>query len=501
MSLLGIDVGTTGCKAAVYTPEGTCLARAYREYPTLHPRPGWAELDSRLVWERVKEVVAEVARRTGHDPITAICVSSMGEAMTPVSRDRRILGNAILCSDARGAEYAETFLRDPGQERFYAVNPNILGIAYSMPKLAWLRDNEPTLYTEAYRFLLWSDLVCFMLGGEPVTSYSHANRTLLFDIHHECWSEELIERAGLDHGKLPAVAPSGSIAGTVSSAMAAELGLPNGVVIVVGGHDQCCNALGAGVIEAGRAVCGIGTFECYAPAFAMPDNPLPMLRRGLSIEHHVVPGLFLTFVYNQSGSLVRWFRDTFALHEARTVPPGTDVYDLLAAEMPAEPTDLLVLPTFEPTGPPDFLTNTSGVIAGLRPSTTRGEILKAIMESTTLYFVECMDALDEIGLGTSEYVVTGGGAKSDAWLQIKADVLGVPFVRPRDTEGSTLGAAMLAGVASGVYSSFESAVSLMVARDRVFLPDASRHERYREKARAYRRLLEAFRGILSDPVL
>lgn len=494
-----MDVGTTGCKAAVYAVEGACLGRAYREYPTLHPADGWAELDSELVWRCVREVIAEVAAAARQDTITALSVSSMGEAMTPVSKDRRILGNAILCSDIRGAEYAEAFLRDPGQERFYATNPNLLGIAYSMPKLAWLRDNAPDLYKSAHRFLLWSDLVGYMLGGEPITSYSHANRTLLFDVYQEKWSEDLIEKAGLDLSKLPAVAPSGSVAGTVSHAMAVELGLPAGTVIVVGGHDQCCNALGAGVIEAGRAVCGIGTFECYAPAFAMPADPLVMLRRGLNIEHHVVPGLYLTFAYNQSGSLVRWFRDTFAQADKFVAQQGADIYDILAAEMPAGPTDLLVLPYFEPTGPPGYVAEASGAIVGLKPTTTRGEILKAIMESVTLYFVECMDSLHELGLGSSEYVATGGGAKSDAWLQIKADVFGVPFVRPRDTEGSTLGAAMLAGVASGVYSSFESAVSLMVSRDRMFTPDPARHARYQEKADVFRRLYPALADIVRDP--
>jgi xylulokinase len=294
--------------------------------------------------------------------------------------------------------------------------------------------------------------------------------------------------------------------------MASELGLPPGVIIVVGGHDQCCNALGAGVIEAGRAVCGIGTFECYAPAFAMPEDPLAMLRRGLNIEHHVAPDLYVTFVYNQSGSLVRWFRDTFAAGDMASlglqgsVGVGTsgdkrsdDIYDLLSREMPEEPTDLLVLPYFEPTGPPGYVADAAGAIVGLRSTTTRGEILKAIMESVTLYFVEGMAALDELGLGVSEFVATGGGAKSDAWLQIKADVLGVPFVRTRTTEGSTLGAAMLAGIASGVFSSYESAVSLMVARESTFRPDPARHARYRGKAAAFLGLYPALRETLTRP--
>jgi len=512
MSLLGVDVGTTGCKAAAFAAEGACLASAYREYPTLHPDDGWAELDSASVWQSVREVIAETARATAQDPITALCVSSMGEAMTPVTKDRRILGNSILCSDVRGGEYANRFRDALGQEAFYRVNHNILNAAYSMPKLCWIRDHQPDLYEDADRFLLWSDLVGFMLGGEPITSYSHANRTLLFDVRGERWSEQLLSLAGLDAARLPAVAPSGAVAGMVSSQVAGELGLPPGVIIVVGGHDQCCNALGAGVIEAGRAVCGIGTFECYAPTFAMPTDPLAMLRHGLNIEHHVAPGRYVTFVYNQSGSLVRWFRDTFAAGDMALLslqdaagfdsPDAEeigDIYNILSREMPPEPTDLLVLPYFEPTGPPGYVADAAGAIVGLRTTTTRGEILKAIMESVTLYFAEGMSTLRELGLGVHEFVATGGGAKSDAWLQIKADVLGVPFVRTRTTEGSTLGAAMLAGIASGVFSSYESAVALMVTRDRVFHPDPARHARYRDKAAVYAGLYPALRETLRNP--
>ncbi len=495
MSLLGLDIGTTGCKALAFDAEGRRLASAYREYPTAHPHPGWSELDSEAVWGHVRSVIAEVASQTRKDPISALCVSSMGEAMTPVSADRKILGPSILCSDIRGAEYADRLRDSMGPEAFYAINPNILNAAYSMPKLAWLRDHEPELYRSAHRFLLWSDLVGFLLGAEPRTSHSHANRTLLFDIHAERWSDDLLERCGIERELLPETVPSGTVAGRVSRGMADELGLPDGVVVVVGGHDQCCNAFGAGVIEPGMAVCGIGTFECYAPAFRMPEDPLVMLKNGLNIEHHVIRDLYVTFAYNQSGSLVRWFRDTFAASE-RHEP---DIYDRLTAEMPSDPTRLLVLPYFEPTGPPDYVADAAGVVLGLTPTTTRGEVLKAIMECSTLYFVELMDTLRRVGLGVHEFTATGGGAKSDSWLQIKADVFGVPFVRPRETESGALGAAMLAGVATGVFADPREAAAACGRRSRTFEPDPTRHARYAEKAQAYSRLYPSVRDILLNP--
>jgi xylulokinase len=506
MSWLGIDVGTTGCKAAAYDGSGRRIASAYREYRTLHPRPGWSELDSVGVWRLVREAIADVAARTLDDPIRALCVSSLGEAMTPVSADRRILGNSILCSDSRGGEYAEAVRERIGQERFYAINPNILNAGYSMPKLAWLRDHDPRLYGSAHRFLLWGDLVGFLLGAEPVTSYAHANRTLLFDIHAEDWSDLLLGMCGISREILPMPVASGTVAGSVSDAMARELGLPLGTPVVVGAHDQCCNALGAGVIGPGAAVCGIGTFECYAPAFAMPSDPLAMLRSGLNIEHHVVAGVFLTFAYNQSGSLVRWFRDTFAGAQMDAAPSapasrpsGDSVYDLLTSEMPTEPTDLLVLPYFEPTGPPGFVEDAAGAVVGLKPTTTRGEILKAIMESSTLYFVEIMAALRDLGLGVESFTATGGGARSDAWLQIKADVFGVPFHRPAETEAGALGAAMLAAIALGGFDDASDAVAACVRREVTFEPEPGRHARYTEKAAAYARLYPSLRDVLADP--
>jgi xylulokinase len=514
VSLLGIDVGTTGCKAAAFSLDGRELAGAYREHPALRGAPGQAELDSRAVWENVKAAVAEVAARTAADPVTALSISSMGEAVVPVSRDRRILGNSILSSDPRGAEYARELAAAIGQEEFYRINPNLIGPQYALPKLRWLREHEPEMYRRADKFLFWADLVAFLLGGEPLANFTHANRSLLFDLRAEGWSERLVALGGVEPDKLPRAVPSGTVAGEVPARVAAELGLLAGAKIVLGGHDQCCNSLGAGAAAPGRTVCGIGTYECYTPAFERIPEPGAMLRLGLNVEHHVVPGLYVCFLYNPSGALVRWFRDTFAAGEmekgsgpfcrngpagccAQKGPDPFSIYDRLSAEMPAEPTELLTLPSFDVTGPPDYLADARGLIAGLRTSTTRGEILKSIMESTTFHFVAGIEGLRALGLGTSEMVATGGGARSDRWLQIKADIFGLPFVRPRTTECSVLGAAMLAGLATGCFRDPAEAAGRFVAVERRFEPDPRRHEIYRGRLGQFRRLQEATREFTS----
>lgn len=484
MSLLGIDVGTTGCKAAAYSVEGRCCASTYREYPTLYPAPGEAELDSSHVWNCIKQCIAEVASKTKTDPVTALSVSTMAEAATPVTADRRILGNSILSSDMRGSQYADR-LRDAfGAEGFYDINANLLGPGYTMPKIAWTRDHLPELYKKADKFLLWGGLVEFLLGSEPFTSFSHASRTLLFDIRRQTWSSPLIKVCDIDPAKLPPCLASGVVAGTVSESMAQELGLPKKVKIVVGGHDQCCNALGAGIFRPGQAVDGIGTFECITPVYNQIPPTVPMLKNGLNVEHHVMEGLYVSFLFNQAGSVVRWFRDTFAV-ESRYLD---DIYSRLDMEMPAEPTNLFVLPYFAPTGSPRFIADASGVIVGLKMNTTRGDILKAILESTTFYFVESLDALKGMRVDTSEFIATGGGAKSDDWLQIKADIFGVPFVRPAIIESGLLGTAILAGVASGEFKHVEEATKIFVRREKAFEPNAKRHAIYRERLSKYQEL-------------
>jgi xylulokinase len=494
MSLLGVDVGTSACKAAAFAEDGRRLSLASRDYGTLHPRPGQAELDSHEVWRKTREVIAEAAAGAGGDPVTAVCAGSMGEAVVPVSRDREILGRSILCSDVRGAGYASALEAEVGREALYRINPNRVGPQYSLPKILWLRDHEPELFRRADRFLLWGDLVGHMLGCEPFASNSLANRTLLLDVGRNDWSGALLAWSGLERARFGRVVPGGTVVGRVADAAAAELGLARGAAVVSGGHDQCCNALGCGAIEAGKAVCGIGTYECITPVFREVRDPLAMLGAGLNIEHHVLPGLYVAFLFNQAGALVKWFRDTFAA--ADTAAAGEAVYDLLNAELPPGPTRLLVLPHFDPPLWPEYVGDTAGAIVGLRTDTRRGEILKAIMECTTLYFVAGIEALRRMGVDLTEFIASGGGARSDAWLQIKADVLGIPFVRPRISEAGLAGAAMLAGLATGAFASPAEAARAFVARDRVFEPDPARHGTYREKRAVYERLFPSIRDVL-----
>ena len=488
MSLLGIDVGTSGCKAAVFSEDGQALASAYEEYDYQHPQPGWAELDSRQVWASVQRTIAEVVQQTQSDPIKALSVSSLGEAVVPVTRQREILGPSLLNFDARGVEFLPELHERIEVERWYRINGNTLGNHYSLPKLKWLQQHQPELYQQTDHFLHWSGFVSFMLGAEATVDYSLANRTLLFDLERCDWSDEILDRVELDRSKLPRTVLAGSVIGSVSRHSAAALGLPMGTPIISGGHDQCCTAVGCGVIEPGQAVYGMGTYLCMTPVFKRRPAPAAMLAQGLNTEHHTVPGQFVSFIYNQGGVLVKWFRDTFAMLERKqALETGADIYTALLAEIPTGPSRVMVLPHFTTTGPPHFIDDSCGVIAGLKLETTRGEILKGLIEATTFYLRECLEALPE------EIVITGfhaagGGSKSAAWLQICADILGWPVVRPVISEAGVLGAAIIAAKGSGVFPSLAAGVATMVKHDRTFYPDPARQQIYHDRFAMYRRL-------------
>ncbi|MBI5093469.1 MAG: hypothetical protein HZB26_13640 [Candidatus Hydrogenedentes bacterium] len=497
MSLLGIDVGTSGCKVISFSETGQVIASAYREYDVIRPRPGWAELDANAIWETVKKTIGIVARETRDDPIKALSVSSMGEAVIPVTEDRRILGPSILMEDIRGSEYLEALGGALKPERLYAVNGNTLGNHYTLTKLLWMRDHCPEVYAKTYKFLHWSGFVSFMLGGEAAVDYSLANRTLLFDIHQATWSAELLQAAGLDADKLPKPVPSGTVVGRVDPHVAQELGLPSKVLIAAGAHDQCANALGCGATEEGQAMLGMGTYLCIAPVYRQSPAPALMLPRGLNTEHHSVPGLFVSFIYNQGGSLLKWYRDTFARVEREAaLSEGSDIYSKLLSEMPEGPSSVMVLPHFAATGPPEFITESRGVIAGLRLDTTRGEIAKAILEGAAFYLRECVETLPGAGIKIDSFRVVGGGSKSDAWVQLSADVFGKPHIRPKQTEAGALGAAILAGVGVGVYRTHQQGAEAVVRLDRAFEPQSGQRSKYNSRFALYQTMWPTMRSYL-----
>ena len=499
MSLLGIDVGTSGCKAAVFSEDGRLLGLAYEEYDYQRPQPGWAELDSLQVWQQVKRTIGQAVADSKGDPVKALCVSSLGETVVPVTTDRKILGPALLNFDVRGEEYLDELRDLIRDEKLYQINGNTLGNQYSLTKLKWLKQHQPDLYRQTQVFLPWSGFVSFMLGADAKVDYSLANRTLLFDLEYCDWSDKMLELAHLDREKLPPTVSSGVVIGSMEKAIAEELGLPGGIPIVSGGHDQCCNGIGCGVLAPGQAMYGMGTYLCLMPVFRQRPEATAMIERGLNTEHHVVPEQYVSFLYNQGGSLVKWFRNTFAAAERQPAQTsGRDLYADLLSEMPEDLSRIMVLPHFAITGPPDFIADSCSVMVGLKLETSRGEILKGLIEAMTFYIRETFEGLPGAGIKVADFRAVGGGSKSDVWIQISADILGCPFVRPKINEAGVLGAAILAGVGCGVFPSLEVGVETMVRLDRTFDPDPKKQGLYSERFAKYQRLWPLMADYLRD---
>jgi xylulokinase len=498
MSLLGIDLGTTGCKAVAFDLDGKVLASAYREYPLHFPKTGWIELDSYRVMASAREVIREAAGKVRKDPVRALAVASQGEAVTPVAESGRFLHNGIVTFDARTAPLVAWWEQRIPRRRIFEISGMPLHGMYTASKILWWKQNRPDVFRKARHFLCYEDLLTHQLGLTATIDPSLAARTMLLDLGRGTWSSELCRTAGIDPDRLARILPSGSVVGEISSKKAQDFGLPAGVVAVTGGHDQPCGALGSGVVEDRVGMYATGTVECITPAFKTRVVHPKLLENNIACYPHVVPGLFVALTFNfTGGSLLKWYRDTFAgeqKQKAKTA--GKDVYELILAEAPKEPSSLYILPHFTATGTPHFDTESKGVIAGLRLSTTRGEIVRAVLEGVTYEMALNAQVLGDCGAEIDSFRAIGGGAKSPFWMQLKADLLGKPVHAMRVSEAVCLGAAILAGTATGRYRSARKA-SLDLSRiERTYRPDARKAKIYRERFDRYRELYPTLKNWL-----
>lgn len=498
MSYLGIDIGTTGCKAVAFSETGEQIALAYRDYPVVSPQDGWAELDPKLVLDRCCEVISEASAACAADPIRSLGISSQGEAFTPIGPDGGLLANAMVSSDARAARIALNWSRDFGAERLYQITGHTPAAIFTLYKLLWLRDNRPDVWQRARAFYCFEDLLHWRLGLDPAIGWPLAGRTMLFDVRKHEWSPEILDAVGLDVGKLARPLASGEVVGTVPAAVAREFGLPDGVRVVAGGHDQTCGALGAGVVAPGRAVYGMGTVDCITPAFGSAIFSDDLFANSLATYDFTVRGMYTTVAYSLTGgNLLQWFRDQFAAEEvARAKDAGGSAYELLLDGMPDEPTNLLVLPYFTPSGTPYFDAEVPGAILGLRLTTTRHELLRGLLEGVALEMRLNLDILNRSGIPVDELVAIGGGAKNRKWLQLKADVLNTPITVAAVTEAGCMGVAML-GAAAVTGESVTSIAGRWSREVGVVHPNPANAGAYSERYDTYAKLYPTVKRVVS----
>ena len=288
--------------------------------------------------------------------------------------------------------------------------------------------------------------------------------------------EMLPDIAGIDQELLPETRASGEVVGTIPDSVASELGLPRGITVATGGHDQPAGALGAGIIEGGEAIYSTGTVEAICPIFGSFTMTESLVEGNLCCYPACVPGLFASLAFNfTGGSLLKWYRDTWAGPEiAEAAERGVDVYDLLCGRIPSKPENLLILPHFTVTGTPYFDTESRGLIAGLTLNTTREEVVSAILSGVTYEMKLNLELLESSGVEIRRLRAIGGGAKSPVWIQRKADIMGIPIAVLETTEAPALGMAMLAGSVGGGAAKVRGMAERAVRISEVFDPEPSR---------------------------
>lgn len=499
MYLLGLDVGTTGCKAVVFDPDGNIKGYGFQEYDVICEKPGWAEQDPEEVWDAAKTVIRQAVSESGTRDIKALSYSVQGDAVIPVDKDIKPLHNTLLGMDYRSKEQADYCAELMGGKRLFKITGMRPHPINSLTKILWFKQKAPNVFGKTFKFMTYADYILAKLGlgANTTIDYTMASRTMAFDLNEKQWSEEILGRTGLDAGLLSPAVPSGEVVGEIYPELADELGVNRGVLLVTGGHDQTCAGLGAGAIEENIAVDSHGTAEVISTAFNRPVLNGFIYNGYYNCYCHAKRDMYFTFSLNHtSGILLRWYRDNLGqadVEEARK--KGIGAYELMDAMVPKGPAPVFVLPHFNGSGTPTCDLQSKGAILGLTMATTRHDIVKGILDSLVYELRINIEALGKAGISISELRAVGGATKSPVWLQIKADITGCRISTLKVGEAACLGAAILAGTAAGIYPSVDDGANRTVALKDSYEPDERMKRLYDDKYSVYKDIYGTLREI------
>ena len=488
--LLSHDLGTTGDKAALYRDDGSFVAAATVSYPARFAEGGVAEQDPQDWWEATVEATRTVLQRADVPAEEVRAVSFSGQMMGAVLVDGQgePVRPAIIWADTRSQPQCAELLRRIPMDDAYAITGHRLNPTYSLTKLMWVRDEEPEVWRRVRLALQAKDYVAFRLTGRPVTDPSDASSTNAYDQRRGDWSDELLEAAGIARETMPEIVPSTEVIGEVSAEAASACGLRAGMPVVIGGGDGPCAATGAGVVSpSSGAYVYLGSSSWVS--LTAQEPLLDPLKRTMTFNH-VVPGLFVpTATMQAGGASFDWIADVVAPEE------GSERYgrlEGLAAEVDPLAEGLLFLPYLLGERSPYWNPRARGVFLGLARHHTSAHLVRAVLEGVAFNLLVGLRAFEQQGGRIDEVDAIGGGARSDLWLQILADLWGIT-VRRRSLveEANALGAAVVAGVGVGAMSGFDVAPALSDV-EAVFEPDPERHAVAQPH---YARFLEAYKRL------
>ncbi len=495
--ILTIDVGTSSTKTALWDEAGQIVAEAVQAYALNRPEPIWAEIDGRVWWAAVCTTVQKVMTLGGIDPhaVVGIGVDGIGWTLLPVDRHGEPLHPALIWLDRR-AELETQWLKDrSGADQLIELAANSIDPAYITPKLLWLKQHQPQIFEAAYKFLTCSGFIVTQLTGEFTCDYTQAYGYHFFDMRGAQWSASVAEELDIPLAKMPRLSACTDIAGTLTTRAALHLGLTAGVPVIVGCLDAAAGALGAGVTRLGQ------TNEQGGQAGGMAISlDRVVVEPRLIFSHHVLRDQYLLQGGTVGGGSLGWFRDV--LGQAAIEVGGSDVFELFSAQAAKSVPGahgLIFVPYMAGERTPLWNSRARGVFVGLSYSTTRSDLLRAIMEGCAFAVYDNVQVAMQHGLDIQEYFGSGGATHSAVWCQIKADIYNRSFIVARRQDGGegghTLGLYALTAQAVGWCAEAGECVERLLPQRQVFEPAAERHTWYADLFEVYR---SVSRKLLSD---
>ena len=500
MNYLGIDVGTGGTRALVIDANGTVVASASAEQENFaSPRPGWAEQDPRDWWKACGAAVRKALQGPGIRAENIACVGFSGQMHGAVlldSSDEVVRPAIIWCdqrSEAQCGELEEMF----GRETLIQLTCNPPLTNFTLTKFLWVRETEPKNWARVAHAMLPKDYVRFRLTGERAIDMADASGTLMLDVTHRRWSQEVLSKTGVKESLLPALFESPEVCGNVSAAGAEATGLRAGTPVVAGGGDQAAGAVGMGIAKAGAVSATIGT---SGVVFASTDRPAMDPQGRLHTFCHAIPGRWHVMGVTQSAGLsLRWYRDQFGgASPGVQSKDGRDPYDVFAEEAATAPAGSLGafwVPYLMGERTPHLDPNARAALVGLTASHTRAHVIRAILEGVAFSLKDTFTIFEEMKIPVTSIRLGGGGARSPLWRQIQADVYGHEVEIVAAEEGAAYGAAILAGVGAKGWKSVEEACESVVRVAKKIAPDSKDSGTMQRAYERYRKIYPALKSL------
>ncbi|MCL1854418.1 MAG: xylulokinase [Clostridia bacterium] len=495
--LLGIDIGTSGTKTVIFTPEGEPLAAHTVEYPLYQPQNGWAEQDPQDWWNAVCETCQAVIAKSGAAPaeIRGIGLSGQMHGLVMLDENGAPLRRSIIWCDQRTGAQCEEMTRAVGSKKIIEITANPALTGFTASKILWVREHEPWIYEKCRHILLPKDYIRYQLTGELATEVSDASGMQLLDVKGRRWSDEILSILQIDRDLLGRVYESPEVTGKVHGEAARLTGLMEGTPVAGGAGDNAAAAVGTGTVREGRAFTTIGS---SGVVFAHTSNPVIDPKGRIHTFCCAVPGAWHVMGVTQSAGLsLKWFRDTLCGAEMEAAR-GMDIdpYELMdrqAGRVPIGAERLLYLPYLMGERTPHLDPDARGVFFGLSNIHTKAHMLRAVMEGVAFSLLDCMEILRGLGIAPREMLVCGGGGKSPLWRQMLSDLYRIPTATVANPEGPALGVAVLAGVATGVYASVEEGCDGVIRANDACRPSEKAGKAYEPYYRLYTQLYPALK--------